>query len=114
MDREARGDEDRGVDTGDELRQLERLERPLGLAVHAHEEVRGEERAEQHHLGGDEEEHAENGRLDTRAPVGLGRMGRVRVVRGFSVGRHGWTGSAPTASAAITTCSTGTPASLWS
>src|SRR5262245_50357758 len=115
VDREAGGDEDRRVHTGDEPWELERRQRPRLVGSHPHEEVGGEERAEEHDLRRDEEEHAKDWWLDPRAPVRLGRMKCVRVV-GFGVGAHDSTGSgcAPTSSAGITTCSTGTPESFWS
>jgi hypothetical protein len=49
------------------------------------EEVRREERAEEHHLGGDEQEHPERARVDARALV---RYGRMRRVLGFGTRTH--------------------------
>src|SRR6187549_3719523 len=57
VDREAGGDQDRGVDAGHGLGQLEALRRPARrVDDHAQEEVGGEEGAEQHHLRDDEEQ----------------------------------------------------------
>ena len=81
----------------------------------ADEEVGGEERAEDHHLGDDEKEHPEHLRLDARAAV----RGRGAVVLVVVVGEGGAGGfhqappqcapaGAPGRSA--TTCSTGRPA----
>ena len=99
--REARGDEDRRVDPGDEDRELvvagqadavdERLlaRQPVLPALRstvdrrvddADEEVGGEERAEQHRLGGDEQEHAEHRRVEPRAAVRQRRAVVVVVV----------------------------------
>src|SRR6059058_3156025 len=66
---------------------------------HAHEEVRGEERAEEHDLGRDEEEHPERARVDARALVGS------RRAVGFRVRAHAGT----SASRSTSTCSTGRP-----
>src|SRR6476659_5334290 len=56
VDREARGDEDAGVDEGDVHRQFVGIRRPVGRADDdAEEEVGGEESAEEHDLGDDEE-----------------------------------------------------------
>ena len=60
---------------GDELRELEAVgggqaaARAASRVDDADEEVRGEERAEQHRLGADEQEHPEDRRLDPRALV---------------------------------------------
>src|SRR4029079_2194209 len=77
--------------------------RPLGRVVHhANEEVDREERAEEHDLRRDEEEHTERRRVDPRALVR-----DRRAVMGFGVG-------AQTAASSRTTCSTGSFESLCS
>ena len=84
VDGEARRDEDRRVDAGDVARELEALGRPRVAVDDADEEVRREERAEEHHLGRDEEQHSEDGRADPRALVRDGRA----VVLGGGVRGH--------------------------
>ena len=105
--REARRHQDGGVDARDEDGQVEGRQRPrLGVGVDdPDEEVGGEERAEEHRLRGDEEEHAEHGGVDPRALV---RDRRAVVVR-VCVRAH-----ASTSAGSTTTCSTGTFASLCS
>src|SRR5581483_3283337 len=80
---------------------------PVRPVHDAHEEVRREERAEQHHLRRDEEEHSEQARVDARADVRDGRM-EVRVVVLDAGVRFHYAGTP--ASVPATTCSTGTPA----
>ena len=88
-----------------------RRQRPrLGVRVDdADEEVGGEERAEEHRLGGDEEEHAEHGRVDPRALVrdrrAVMRRCSACALRAHRALRRSLGGS-------TTTCSTGTFASL--
>ena len=78
--RQRRGQQDRRVDARDQLRQLRARGRPL-VAVHdPDEEVGREEGPEDHHLGDDEKQHAEQLRLDARGAVGLGRAVVVLVV----------------------------------
>ena len=83
MDREARGDQDGRVHTCHEDRQVEGLERPLGVAAGADEEVGREERPEEHDLRGDEEEHPERRGIHARALVR-----HRRPVMSFGVDRH--------------------------
>src|SRR5690606_7913106 len=52
----------------------------------ADEEVRREERAEEHRLGDDEEQDPERGPVDARALVGLGRAVMVLVGAGVAGG----------------------------
>src|SRR5438067_1284960 len=82
---EARRDEDARVDEGDVDRQVERRCRPRRPVHDAHEEVRGEERAEEHDLRRDEEEHPEHAGGDPRAEV---RRGRSVVLEVLCVRRH--------------------------
>ena len=86
MDREAGGDQDRRVHPRDGDRQFERVRRP-GARVddHAEEEVRGEERPEQHHLGDDEKQDPEGLSVDPRALVRLRRT-MVVVLGGVAAG----------------------------
>src|SRR3990172_1395379 len=101
---EARGHEDRGVDAGHEHREVVGLGGPLGRRARvddSDEEVRGEERAEEHDLRPDEEEHPESPRIDAGALIGLGRS--VMLMKRLGVGRHALT-STP---ASATTWSTG-------
>src|SRR5215211_7879189 len=73
--REARRHEDDRVQEREVDRKLVGGRRPLARAVHdAREEVRGEERAEEHHLGGDEEVDAEQACVDAGALVRRGRV----------------------------------------
>ena len=117
VDREARGDEDRGVDAGDRDREFERFRRP-GRRVDddPEEEVGGEERPEQHDLGDDEEEDPERLAVDPRALVGLRRpvmLLGVAVPERYRCALH--QASSPSATAAATAsaarptsrCSTG-------
>ena len=60
--------------------------RPFDAVDDADEEVRSEERAEEHDLRRDEEEHPEHARVDARALVGDRRA--VMVVGRFGVRRH--------------------------
>ena len=79
MHREARGDEDARVHAGDEHRQVEARRSATASRVDdADEEVGREERAEEHDLRRDEEEHPEHARVDARALV---RDRRPVVVR---------------------------------
>src|SRR4051812_35279717 len=89
VDREARRHQDDGVDAGDVARELESLRRPRVAVDDADEEVRGEERPEEHHLGGDEEQHPEGRRAHARALVRDGRS----VMFGGRCGRYRWTSS---------------------
>ena len=82
--REARADEDDRVDPRHEDGKLVPRGRPRLAVRHTDEEVGREERAEEHHLGGDEEEHPERARVDARALVRLGRMTGV----GFGLRAH--------------------------
>ena len=85
VDGEARRDEDRRVDAGDVARKLEALGRPRVAVDDADEEVRREERAEEHDLRRDEEQHPEHGGADARALVRDGRA--VMVLGGRGVAR---------------------------
>ena len=95
-------------------RELERLRRPRRVLHDADEEVRREERPEQHRLGDDEEQHAEQLRVDARALV---RLRRPWCSAWASCGDRRRTPSAPlpppagsrSASGSNTTCSTGRP-----
>ena len=78
--REARRDEDDGVDTRHEHRQVIALGRPRVAVNDADEEVRGEERPEEHDLRADEEQHSEHTRIHARRDVRGGRMLAVGVV----------------------------------
>ena len=102
MHRRARGDEDAGVDEGDVDRQLERRRRPRRPVDDAHEEVRGEERAEEHDLRPDEQEHPERARRDARRVV---RRRRAVVVVMLGVRR---------ARAIYAVTASGTSTSTWS
>src|SRR5258708_4354914 len=73
MHREARRDQDHGVDARDKLRQLESRRRSRVPVDDSHEEVRSEERAEEHDLRRDEEQHPEHVRADARALMRDGR-----------------------------------------
>src|SRR5262245_47600344 len=104
VDREARGDEHARVDAGDEHRQVELRRGPVDPVDDAHEEVRGEERAEEHDLRRDEEEHPERRRVHAGALVRDGRLALILGVRAHA--------SAPALSISTSTYSTGTPASF--
>ncbi len=108
VDREARRHEDERVDAGHELRQLELRRRPRLVPGYADEEVGGEERPEEHHLRGDEQQHPEHARRDPRALVG---RGRPVVLERLGVPDAGHQAEASTADGSTTTWSTGTPAS---
>src|SRR5262249_11867084 len=105
--REARGHENRRVDARDELRELVARGRPGRVVDDADEEVGREERAEDHDLRRDEEQHPERRRVDARALV---RDRRAVVIGVCGGGAH--TAPATLLSASTTTCSTGTPESL--
>src|SRR6476619_3234717 len=111
VDCEARRHENRRVDACDEDWEVVRRRGPRGRRVRVddpHEEVDREERAEEHRLGGDEEEHPERRRVEPRAAV-RERRAVVLVAGGLGVRAH----AAPLPTGApATTCYTGTPASL--
>src|SRR5205085_2436309 len=94
--------EDRGVDPRDEDRKVELRWRPGDAVDDADEEVRREERAEEHDLRRDEEEHAEDRCIDARALMGKRRPVMLRC----GVRRHQL--DAPAVARSATTCSTGT------
>ena len=109
--REARGHEDDRVHERQVDRQLVPLGRPgpPPPTTTRVEEVDAEEGAEQHRLRRDEEVHAEQARVDARAPVRLGRMLAVRVACAWA--------TAPSAAdlrpdGSTTTCRTGRVAPL--
>src|SRR4051812_38207771 len=96
--------EDQRVDERHVDRQMERRGRPLDAVDDPHEEVRGEERAEEHDLRPDEQVHPEDRRRDARRVVRLGRMLLVVVEMRFGVRDHqAFTNSGTSTS----TCSTG-------
>ena len=90
--REARGHEDRRVDSGHEDREVVGLRRPLGRRARiddANEEVRSEERPEEHDLRADEQEHPERPRIDAGALVRRRRAVMLVVpVQRLGVRRH--------------------------
>ena len=99
---------------GDQLRQLGALGGPLGAAHDPDEEVGGEEGPEDHHLGDDEKQHAEQLRLDARGAVGLRRAVAVLVVdAGVAAVRDrcGFHQASAPAGSLDSTCSTGLPPS---
>ena len=105
--REARRDQDRGVDPRDEDGKVER--RPAasgGVVDDPDEEVGREERAEQHDLRADEEEHPEHARVDPRAGV---RDRRAVVLDARA--RRARSASTPAGSVGDSTCSTGSSSS---
>src|SRR5439155_22568376 len=99
----ARRDENHGVDAGDELRQLEAVRRPRVAVDDTHEEVRREERAKEHDLRRNEEQHPERARIHSRALVRRRRP--VTLVRNGG-GLHRYT-TASACSDSTTTCATG-------
>src|SRR5215211_757269 len=92
VDREAGGDQDRGVHARHGLRQFEWFRRPARrVDDYPEEEVRGEEGPEEHHLGDDEEEDPEGLAVDPRALVGLRRtvvVIGVAVTDGYGCALH--------------------------
>src|SRR5207237_2762750 len=110
---ETRGDEDDRVDERDEDGPLVRMRRPgMDVVDDPVEEVDREEGAEEHDLRPDEEEDADDRRRDPRAVVDRGRM-QVRVAVAVAVGFGGRAHESP-ASGWLTTCSTGSPVSVFS
>ena len=90
-----RGQQDRGVDAGDRLRELRARGGPLVAVDHdPDEEVGREERSEEHHLGDDEKQHPEDLRLDAGAAVRRGRAVVLVVVSAWAIDAAS-TGSGP-------------------